>query len=594
MYPPHKKIGHLFWNWIYYHAKSYVEHMMQKRINRRKFLKKTVQAFTAAGIGSCRQLLQGSISKKKYDLLIKDGMVFDGRGRPGFVADIGIYSNIIETIGKIDYSQAKAVINAKNLAVSPGFIDVHDHTSVELLVNPKAESAVHQGVTTTIGGNCGESPFPVPPETLEEQRKNLKEEYDIDLNWQDIKAFFARLEEKGMALNYATLVGQGTIRGAAMGFKNRKPTSEELSKMKAMVAENIKNGALGLSSGLEYTPGSFANTSELIELCKVGAPYGGIYATHMRNEEDFVLEAVDEAIQIAQEAGVKLQISHFKVCYPQDWSKLNPALAKIEAAKKEGIDIFCDRYPYIAASTGLSILFALWAREGTNEDFISRLKDPSLDSKLRASINDAEKKLGSWDKILISSVASEKNRPIEGKNVLEASKETSKSPYDFMRDLLIQEKGRVDMVEFVMNEENLKKILAHPLVGVGSDGSAIAPYGVLGRGKPHPRHYGTFPRVLGKYVREEKILPLEEMLKKITSLAAQRFGFERRGVIERNYFADLVVFDPDKIIDKATWTDPHQYPQGIEYVIINGQVVIQNGEHTGKLPGMILRKKIKV
>jgi N-acyl-D-amino-acid deacylase len=567
---------------------------MQRKINRRKFLKKTAQGFTAVGVGSCGWLLQGCVSKKNFDLVIKDGLIFDGRGKPGFVADVGINSNIIETIGKIGYWQAKVVISAKNLAVAPGFIDVHDHTSVGLLVNPKAESAVHQGVTTTISGNCGDSPFPVAAETLEEQKKNMKEEYDVDLDWQDIQGFFARLEEKGMALNYATLVGQGTIRGAAMGFKNQKPTSEELLKMRALVAENIKNGALGLSSGLEYTPSSFADTSELIELCRVAAQYGGIYSTHMRDEEDFVLEAVDEAIQIAREAGVKLQISHLKVCYPQNWPKLEPALAKIEAAKKEGVDIFCDRYPYIAASTGLSILFPLWAREGTNEDFILRLKDASLDFKLRASVNDIEKRLGSWDKILISSVASEKNRPIEGKNVLEVSKETSKSPYDFMRDLLIEEKGRVDMVEFVMNEENLKKILAHPLVGVGSDGSAIAPYGVLGRGKPHPRHYGTFPRVLGKYVREEKILPLEEMLKKITSLAAQRFGFERRGAIERNYFADLVIFDPNKIIDRATYTAPHQYPQGIEYVLVNGRVVIQNGEHTGQLPGMILRKKIKV
>jgi N-acyl-D-amino-acid deacylase len=567
---------------------------MQRKINRRKFLKKTAQGFTAVGVGSCGWLLQGCVSKKKFDLVIKDGLVFDGKGRPGFGADVGINSNIIETIGKIDYGQAKTVINARNLAVAPGIIDVHDHTSVELLANPKAESAVHQGVTTTISGNCGESPFPIPRETWEEQKKNLKEKYDLDLNWQDIQGFFARLEERGMAFNYATLVGQGTIRGVAMGFKNRKPTSEELSKMKMLVAENIKKGALGLSSGLEYTPSSFADTSELIELCRVAAPYGGIYATHMRDEEDLVLEAVAEALQIAREAGVKLQISHLKVCYPQNWPKLNSALAKIELAKKEGIDVFCDRYPYIAASTGLSILFPLWAREGTDEDFLSRLKDTSLDSKLRASINDLEKKLGSWDKILISSVASEKNRPIEGKNVLEASKEASKSVYDFMRDLLIEEKGRVDMVEFVMNEENLKKILAHPLVGVGSDGSAIAPYGVLGRGKPHPRHYGTFPRVLGKYVREEKILPLEEMLKKITSLVAQRFGLEKRGVIERNYFADLVVFDPNKIIDRATYTNPHQYPQGIEYVLVNGQVVIQNGEHTGQLPGMILRKKIKV
>lgn len=397
-----------------------------------------------------------------------------------------------------------------------------------------------------------------------------------------------------MALNYSTLVGQGSIRGAAMGLNDRLPSAQELEKMKKMVEENILNGALGLSTGLEYAPGSYAQPQEIIELCRVAARLGGVYATHMRDEGDMLLESLDESIETARQTGVSLQISHLKMAYPRNWDKIDAALAKIEEAKKEGISISCDRYPYIAGSTGLSFYFPLWARQGTTDEFLARLKDPALESKLRAHLEEQEKKLGSWEKVVISSVVSEGNRRFEGKSVLEGAQELGKEPFIFIRDLLIEEKNRVGMVIFMMKEENLKRILAHPLVGVGTDGSAVAPYGLLGRGKPHPRLYGTFPRVLGKYVREEKIAPLPEMLMKMTSLPARKFGFERRGAILNEYFADIVIFDEDKVIDKATWTDPHQYPVGIEYVIVNGKVVIQRGEHTGSLPGKILRKQIKI
>jgi N-acyl-D-amino-acid deacylase len=414
----------------------------------------------------------------------------------------------------------------------------------------------------------------------------------VDLTWRDITGFFARLQENGMALNYATLVGQGAIRGAAMGFNDRPPKPEEMEKMKALVAENIKNGALGMSTGLEYSPGSFAQADEIAELAKIVAQLGGVYATHMRDEGDLLIESLDEAIGVAKKSGVSLQISHLKVAYPRNWSKIDAALAKIDGAKKEGVDIFCDRYPYIAGATSLSFNFPLWARQGTTEEFIARLKDPYQDARLRAFLAEREKKLGSWDKVVISSVLSEKNRPFQGKNILEASRETGKAPYEFMRDLIIEEKDAVGMIIFLGTEENLKRILAHPLVGVGTDGEALAPYGLLGRSKPHPRMYGTFPRILGKYVREAKLLKLEEMLKKMTSLPAGKFGLAKRGVLQAGSYADLVIFDPDKVIDRATWSDPHQYPAGMDYVLVNGQVVIEGGVHTGKLPGKILRKKI--
>jgi N-acyl-D-amino-acid deacylase len=567
---------------------------MKKTISRRSFLKNSSKIFAATGLGGCGILLKGCTSKTDFDLIIKSGRIFDGLGKEAFEADIGISGNLIKEIGKIQSSRGKSLIEAKNLVVSPGFIDVHEHTGAELLVNPRAESSIRQGITTLVSGNCGDSPFPIAEEIFEETKQNLKEVDQLDLTWRDINGFFSRLETQGMALNYSSLVGQGSIRGAAMGFNDRPPKKEELEKMKMMVEENIRNGALGLSTGLEYTPGSYAQAEEITELCKVVAGLGGVYATHMRDEGDRLLESLDETIGVARQSGVSLQVSHFKIAYPRNWHKIDAALAKIEEAKKEGISIFCDRYPYIAGSTGLSIYFPLWARQGTTEEFLARLKDPSLQGRFQAHLAEQEQKLGSWDKVVISSVVSEGNKRFEGKNVLDGAKETGKSPYEFMRDILIEEKSRVGMVTFMMKEENLKRILAHPLVGVGTDGAAVAPYGLLGRGKPHPRLYGTFPRVLGKYIREEKIIPMPEMLKKMTSLPAQKFGFEKRGAILNEYYADIVIFDPDKVIDRATWTNPHQYPLGIEYVLVNGIIVIQRGEHSGSLPGKVLRKPVKI
>ena len=565
---------------------------MKKTISRRKFLKNSSKMIAAAGIGGCGILLQGCSSKKDFDMVIKGGHIFDGLGNEAFEADIGIKEDFITAIGNISDAKAKTVIDAKDLAVCPGFVDAHDHSDVSLLVNSKAESSIRQGITTLVSGNCGSSPFPVAEQIYEEMKKNLKEMYQIDLNWTDIIGFFSRLEETGIALNYSSLVGQGTIRGAAMGFNDRPPSESELERMRSMVAKNIEGGAVGLSTGLEYAPGSYAKADEIEELCRVVARYGGVYATHMRDEGNRLLVSLDESIEIARRTGASLQISHFKIAYPQNWHKIDEALARVEKASKDGVSIFCDRYPYIAGSTGLSYYFPLWAKQGTTEEFVARLKDPKLESRIRSHLSEQKKKLSSWDKVVISSVYTDENKRFEGKSVLEGAKETGKTPFEFMRDLLVEEKNRVGMVTFMMTEENLKKILAHPLVGVGTDGSAIAPYGLLHKGKPHPRLYGTFPRVLGKYIREEKILPLPEMIKKMTSLPAQKFGFMRRGILKKEYYSDIVIFNRDKVIDKATWTDPHKYPVGIEYVIVNGKVVIEKGGHTGNLPGKVLRKKL--
>jgi N-acyl-D-amino-acid deacylase len=564
---------------------------MKKSISRRDFLKQTSRYATVASLGGSGILLKGCSSKTEYDLVIKNGRVFDGLGNEAISADIGICGQKIAKIGKISAAKGQSVIDAKNLTVCPGFVDAHDHTSIELLVNPKAESSIRQGITTLVSGNCGSSPFPVADEIYDEYRDVMKETYDVDMTWRDIKGFFSKLEEKGMALNYSTYVGQGTIRGFAVGFNDRPPKAEELTKMKALVAENIQNGALGLSSGLEYAPGSYAQQDEIVELCRVAAQNGGLYGTHMRDESDELLEALDETVDVSRKTGIRLQISHFKIAYPRNWHKIDDALARLEAAQNDGIPIFCDRYSYIAGATGLSSMnFPLWSKQGTTDEFLARLKDPTLESKFRAFLAEREEKLGSWDKVVISSVFTKGNKVYEGKTILEATQEAGKDVFAFLRDLLIEEKNRAGQVIFMMTEENLKRILAHPLVGVGCDGSALAPYGPLSKGKPHPRSYGTFPRVLGKYIREEKILPMAEMLKKMTSVPAKNFGLAQRGILQKDYFADIVIFDEERVIDKATFKDPHQYPEGIDYVIVNGQVAINNGEHTGLLPGKILRK----
>jgi N-acyl-D-amino-acid deacylase len=562
-------------------------------MNRRAFIRGALKTAAVTAAGGAGLVLQGCSKGKDLDLVIAGGTVYDGVGGPPVRADVGIADGTIRVVGKVRRSRAGAVIDAEGLAVSPGFIDVHDHTDTGLLVNPRAESAIRQGVTTLVSGQCGYSPFPISEKDAGEMGADLAKEYGLELDWRDARGFLARIEKTGTALNYTTFVGHGSVRAASMGYDDRPPATEELERMKAFVAEAMAGGALGLSSGLEYTPGSFAKTEELIALSRVAAATGGLYATHMRDEEAEVLEAVAEALRIARETPIRLQISHLKIGFAQNWPKLGALLEMLENARAEGLDLRCDRYPYIAGATSLDLLFPMWAREGGTERFMSRLKDPAFDARLRAHLAEQEKGYGTWAGILISEVGSDKNRTLEGMNILEASAASGEPPYEFMRDLLIEESGRVGMISFYGSEDVLKRILSQPFVGIGADGGAVAPYGLLGKGKPHPRFYGTFPRVLGKYVREEKLVPLEEMIRKMTAMPAGQLGFVRRGQLKVGWVADICVFDPDKVIDKATFKEPAVYPEGIRQVLVNGQVVVDGGEHTGRLPGKILRKNAR-
>jgi len=484
--------------------------------------------------------------------------------------------------------KAKQIIDAEGKVVCPGFIDIHSHTGIELLVNPRAESKIRQGVTTEISGNCGSSDFPLR-EILSEEEKRYFERLGIKERWTNLANFARILENKKISLNWGTLIGHGTIRAYVMGEEKRVPSASELETMKKLIAQGMEQGAFGLSTGLEYTPSGFAEREEIIDLCRVVAQYGGIYATHIRSEDNEVIEAVGEAISIAAESGLPLEISHLKACGQRNWWKMPYLFDLMEKANQRGLAVTADAYPYTAYSTGLTVFFPFWALASGQEEFLKKLRSPEERRKMKA---ETEEKLGGmpWQNVVIVDVQTEKNKALIGKNIFEAAKERGLDPFDLACDLIVEEKGDVSIVGFGMSEENVVAILRHPLVMIASDGSALAPYGPLHRGRPHPRNYGTFPRFLGRYVRDRKILPLPEAIRKITFMPAAKLGLKDRGVIKEGYFADLVIFDPVKISDQATYTNPEQYPVGIEYVIVNGTIVVDHGEHTNRFPGQFLAK----
>jgi len=557
---------------------------MNSKISRRDFIKSSAQAglfISLAGSSFLR-----AKSTETFDLVIKNGTIIDGLKDQAYQTDIGIVGEKIRRVGNLRKAESKAVIDASGLIISPGFIDIHTHTDYELLANPKAESKIRQGVTTELTGNCGGSAFPLrqpPPD----DEKRMAERLGIIIDWTDLDGYHAALTKKGMAVNHGTLLGQGTLRSYVMGNDQREPTQEEMDRMKRLVAEAMEQGVFGLSTGLEYTPSGFADTEEIVELCKVAAKYGGFYATHIRSEDKAAIEAVAEAIHIAEIAGLPLQIAHFKAVGRTNWWKLPKMIDLIERAAERGFSVTADRYPYIAFSTGLTILFPQWALDGGMEQLINRLKDKKIRESMKADT--LKKVMGyGWEKIVISNVHKKENKELIGKNIEEIAAERKVDPYEFVCDLIINEGQDVSHIGFGMSEENTETVLKHPQVMLGSDGSSLAPYGPLAEGKPHPRNYGAFPRFFGYYVRERKILTLPEAIKKVTSMPAAKMGLRDRGSLKEGNFADIVIFDPLTISDKATFIDPHQYPVGIDYVIVNGTIVVEHDKHTEELPGKIL------
>jgi len=518
-----------------------------------------------------------------FDIIIKGGQVVDGSGAPPVQANVGIRDSRIEAVGIFDGETART-IDAAGLIVAPGFIDMHSHSDFPLLVNPRAESKIRQGVTTEVIGNCGASAAPVKEERLD----LLKEQVDLDSlelewDWLTMGEYLTRLKEQGIALNVVPLIGHGTIRAAVMGFDDCAPTEVELVAMKELIAQAMEEGAWGLSTGLIYAPSFYANTEELIELSRVIAECGGIYSSHIRGEGKTLLDAVSEAIGIGREAGVPVQISHHKATGRENWGNVTRSLALIDRARESGLDVTADQYPYIAASNALSDSLPGWMHVGGKEKLLTRLRDPVVRKRLRQEM---AKPAGYWENIKIAYCKI--NKDYEGMSVQELADLRGSDPPEAVFELLVKEEATVRIVHFAMSEGDVHTVMQHPAVMIGSDGSALATSGVLYRGKPHPRNYGTFPRVLGKYVRQEKVLPLTEAVRKMTSAPAEKLGMKDRGRIAEGMWGDITVFDPQTVCDRATYVDPHRYPDGIEYVLVNGTVVIELGEHTGRLAGRVL------
>ncbi|MEW6095347.1 MAG: D-aminoacylase [bacterium] len=527
-----------------------------------------------------------------YDILIKNGRIVDGFNVPSFRGDVGIKGERIIAIGNLGIgSEQTKLIDARGKVVCPGFIDIHSHSDFTIMVNPKAESKVRQGVTTEVCGNCGFSAAP-QYQQLKDRIKQICQEFEINYEWNSLKEYLEILEGIGIGVNFVPLIGQGNIRASIVGYTDRRPTLKEVDKMKKLINKCMEEGAYGLSTGLIYPPGCFTQTDELIEICKVVAEAGGIYVSHLRNEGDKLLEAVKEAIDIGGMANVqKVHISHLKTAGKTNWDKLNSVFEEIEKTLDLGINITCDRYPYTAASTDLDILLPNWVYEGGLEKELERLKDENTRRKILQQILEAYHDIDFWDSIMISSVKTQANKWMEGKRISEiVSAKKTLNPCELVFSLLIEEERKVEANFFNMSEDNLKKILKKPYVMIASDSSARADYGILSTSKPHPRAFGTFPCILAKYVREEKVLTLEEAIYKMSYQPAQLLGIKNRGRLKEGNFADVVVFNPEKIKDLATYESPLLYPTGIEYVIINGKIVIEKGNHTDVLTGKVIRK----
>jgi N-acyl-D-aspartate/D-glutamate deacylase len=533
--------------------------------------RRTFLASTGAGLSALAAPALDLSWTAPYDLIVRGGTVFDGTGAPGRMADVAVRAGKIAAVARRIGSRGKEEIDARHLAVAPGFIDIHSHADGTLFDDPRVESVIRQGVTTVVVGQDGSSRIP-------------------DRNGEtSVAALFDRIEALPSAVNLATMVGLGTLRRIVVGLDDRPATTDELTRMTSMVEAALASGACGASTGLEYTPGAFAATDELIALSRPLAARRLPYATHMRNEDDTLLEAIDEAIRIARGASCPLEISHLKTGGPRNWGKIDAVFARLAAARQAGLDVTFDRYPYVAWATGLSNRFPVWSRDGGDSAFLRRLDDSTAGPRIRAEALADVELVGGWHNILLTDVDAPADREAVGKRLDEWAAARGVEPYDAAVALLRNSGGDVGTVVFAMSEPNCERFLAHPLAMVCSDGGAFALDGPAHTGHPHPRGLGTFPRVLGHYVRERKVLTLAQAVHKMTGAPARRLRLDDRGRIAAGAAADLVVFDPATVADRATFEEPFQYPAGIPHVVVNGVVALRDGERVGKGAGKGLR-----
>lgn len=539
---------------------------MSDKISRRRFIKSSLFAGAALGLGFSD--ITKLRANNRFDTIIRNGLIYNGELRAPVKGDIAIKNGRISALGDLGTSADK-VIDAGGNVISPGFIDIHTHTDANMMEAPLGDSKIYQGVTLDIGGNCGDSPFP-------------------SSRWENKEAFFADYARQSRGINYGTLIGQGTVRGRFVGDNDTPATADQIKAMVSYVESQMEMGAAGISCGLEYVPGSYAPEAEIAELCKAVARHNGLFAIHMRNEDDRVEIALAEAIRIAKASGVRLQVSHLKAQNAANWHKAPMLLKMIEDAKSSGVDIAFDRYPYIAFSTGMSTFIPLAERQGTTDEILKRLESPAISNKIGEYARSRFERLGGPQNIVITSCRQEANKRYIGMNVADASELAGLEAWEFVRNLLVEERISVDIIGFAMREENVSMFLSHPLGMPASDGSVYSPYGKLGESMPHPRSYGTMPRFFGKYVREQKLMNMETAVRKVTALPASRLALKERGLLVPGYHADIVVFNPDTIMDKATFANPHQFPDGIEYVFVNGVLTLANGKGTGALGGVLL------
>lgn len=528
-----------------------------------------------------------------YDLIVKNGHIIDGTGSPWVSGDVAIRDGRIAAIGDLKNAKSKRVIDVHGMVVAPGFIDMLGQSELSVLVDPRLPSKIFQGITTEITGE-GESIAPLN-EAMIKENQPFYDHFGIKPDWRTFDQYFARLKKQGIGINMGTYIGAASARELVIGYGNRAPSAEELARMQAVVEQGMKEGALGLSTALQYPPAPYASTEELIALAQVASRYGGIYATHMRSEGDGEMAALDEVFRIGSEARIPVEIFHLKVGGKANWGKAPQVIERIEAARARGIDATADTYAYTAWANGMSAFIPPWAHDGGTEKLIERLKDPAMRARIRA---DMLARSDQWDNewldingpqdILIVFVVNKELVSYQGKRVSEIAQQWDEDPIDTLFDFLVKDRAGTAVALFAMSEPDVELILQQPWVSVDNDYGGTSPEGILGADHPHPRAYGTFPRILHKFVREEHKLTLPDAIRKFTALPAQREHLADRGVLKQGMWADVVVFDPDEIRDVATFEDPNQLSVGMRYVLVNGVPVIDEGKMTGALPGRIL------
>lgn len=529
-----------------------------------------------------------------YDIVITNGHIIDGTGSPWYSGDIGIRDGKIVAIANLSGAPTKRTIDAHGLVVAPGFIDMLGQSELTILVDPRLPSKIYQGITTEITGE-GSSVAPLNDAVIKAESDQYHH-LNIQPDWRTLREYFARLEKQGIGINLASYVGATQVRSLVIGFEDKQPTSSQLDEMKKLVREAMQDGAVGVSTSLEYTPAPYAKTEELIALASEAAEFGGIYATHMRSEGDAIMQSLDETVRIGREASIPVEIWHLKIAGKTNWGHMPDVLAKINAARAAGVDVAADTYAYTAWYNSMSAFIPPWAHDGGDAKLIERLKDPSTRERIRKELltpstawDNEWQEIPGPESVMIGVVQNPKLVAFQGKRLSDVAKAWNKDPIDALFDLLIEDNAFTECAVFGMSEDDVSLVLQQPWVSFDNDSSGTAPDGLLGTQHPHPRAYGTFPRVLRKYVREEKKLTLEDAIRKFSALPAQRMRLTERGVLKRNMWADIVIFDPATIRDLATFDNPNQLSQGMEYVLVNGVPVVDQGKMTGAHPGKVLR-----